>query len=986
MNISTPIAFFKDTVQPALEQLGWGSDEFRVQDEPIYQDADGTVFACNVPSSSPLIVALLASHEDDHGRRWLGNIGYNARAPLAVGLSSNRALLIAPHMIRSGREAPPQPEFAFGSTVEDGIAAPHVVRQIDGSDLKQALFQLGITPLEVAQVALLGGIYSATGFHRRDPVDRALIDHLISVRQELLREEPVNGTSDEEYFRLDDCFLRLVGSLLFVRSLEDRKVLASLPVGSLLSLAHHSDLLAALRHLTEPIRRLYGTEVVPHVDYPWQSVGAIRRLIKLLYFDPSRKASFNFALLDEDILAILYQRYLQYLLTRRRERAQTRLLGREDREATYVRRKLGIYYTPRSVVDIVRAVIDAEMHGNRVAPSVLDPASGAAAFLRPMMLWMHSRWDQLSAEELAGQIVGLDEDPRAVTLAKQALARGLEKHTEGRIPELGIYRGDFLENAPDGSPAPAGQLWEQRFDVVVGNPPFLSHANLKKEDPERTRKLREDFSSVVGKETNLAAYFIFQALRVLRSGGLLGMVVPRVMLRGDNYEQLRKTLLRMAEVVAVVDFGVEQIFEDPSITTALLFLRRRATDLEQPATMKARSILTLRYREDYAPLIARALQGTARAAELDGVLLEASCHARPKGPWLLLSNSGERAEALLTTGDIKAESVLRMEYAVDIMAGNGKALLFDEVVGEEGPVAQVWSHKLKKNVLVERELLRPAILSRNIQRFRFGGGKAQTYVFYPYLPDGTPVREDEILGPDSKFPHAARLIAGLELVLRAVRGHPSGVWYGPRNIRPTAVWHNAKTRASFADTMLVRRREDRIPRVAPVRTDDGIPIGALLTFAVRREYTSNVERFLAFFNSSLMNWYLIMTVPEFGQGGYARTSLATFRPLRFPRTFFEADALPLASSLALLADVGSPTSPAQILRLEKEVDDWVYAAFGFDDLLRERIRSEVLGFTSNPAFKSALYRSAVARATINTSLEVGPEFEPTQFVDRAGSA
>jgi hypothetical protein len=325
----------------------------------------------------------------------------------------------------------------------------------------------------------------------------------------------------------------------------------------------------------------------------------------------------------------------------------------------------------------------------------------------------------------------------------------------------------------------------------------------------------------------------------------------------------------------------------------------------------------------------------------------------------------------LTTGNVEIDSVLKMEYAVDIMAGNGKALLFDEQGDKQSPVARLWSHYLSEEVLIERELLRSAVRSENIERFRLKEGGPRTYVLYPYGLDGQPISEEEVFGGNTEFVHAANLLKRMERDLKAVKGRTTGVWYGPRNIRPSAVWHHFHAREGFANTMLVRRRTDRISRTAPVPTTGGVPIGALLTFAVRREYAADTERFLAFLNSSLMSWYQIMTAPEFGRGGYFRTSLASFRPLRFPTAFFDADPAPLRTSLAVLSNPDASVSPAQILRLEKRLDDWVYSALGFDDLLRERIRSEVLSFTANAAPKNPLYESVIRRAGIETALEVG---------------
>ena len=57
-------------------------------------------------------------------------------------------------------------------------------------------------------------------------------------------------------------------------------------------------------------------------------------------------------------------------------------------------------------------------------------------------------------------------------------------------------------------------LSDDGFDVVVGNPPFRSHQMALAHDTDAADALRRAYPEVVGGETNLAAFFLAQGMRV----------------------------------------------------------------------------------------------------------------------------------------------------------------------------------------------------------------------------------------------------------------------------------------------------------------------------------------------------------------------------------------------------------------------------------------------------------------------------------------
>jgi SAM-dependent methyltransferase len=143
------------------------------------------------------------------------------------------------------------------------------------------------------------------------------------------------------------------------------------------------------------------------------------------------------------------------------------------------RRRLGAWYTPP---DLVRVVVAEVLFPG--ARSAVDPACGDGRFL--------------AATGLPEQ-VGVDLDPTTAFIHDDALTRD--------------WRG-------------------QTFDVLVGNPPFLN--------PLRRRTGRADRDRVAGGPyVNTAAEFLALAMRLVRPGGRIGLVLPASLLSARDAAAVR---------------------------------------------------------------------------------------------------------------------------------------------------------------------------------------------------------------------------------------------------------------------------------------------------------------------------------------------------------------------------------------------------------------------------------------------------------------
>ena len=201
------------------------------------------------------------------------------------------------------------------------------------------------------------------------------------------------------------------------------------------------------------------------------------------------------------------------------------------------RRRAGAHYTPAAVA---RALVDFASEDHDVgAPVVCDPAVGGGAFLLAAAERLHAAG--LSRERIVRELCwGIDVDPLAASVARASLAlwAGVD------APELDehIVASDALLD----------HRWPQRFDLVVGNPPFQ---NQLERDTARAAEyrdqLRDCFGDAASGYVDSAALFLLRSLRLVRRGGRVALVQPHSTLVARDATPTRRRVLDEARIVGV---------------------------------------------------------------------------------------------------------------------------------------------------------------------------------------------------------------------------------------------------------------------------------------------------------------------------------------------------------------------------------------------------------------------------------------------------
>ncbi|OUM03820.1 HsdM family class I SAM-dependent methyltransferase [Variovorax sp. JS1663] len=192
------------------------------------------------------------------------------------------------------------------------------------------------------------------------------------------------------------------------------------------------------------------------------------------------------------------------------------------------RKARGAFFTPEEIAEFI-----VQWAVRRPTDRVLEPSCGEAAFLLPA----GKQLKQLGATagDLAGQLHGQDIHPASVQAAASLLAAS--------NCTASLQTGDFFSRRS-----------EPRFDVVIGNPPYVRYQNFS--GASRALALEAALRQGVrlnGLSSSWAAFTV-HAASFLKPGGRLGLVLPAELLSVQYAAQVRTFLLKRFGSVRLVLF------------------------------------------------------------------------------------------------------------------------------------------------------------------------------------------------------------------------------------------------------------------------------------------------------------------------------------------------------------------------------------------------------------------------------------------------
>lgn len=214
-------------------------------------------------------------------------------------------------------------------------------------------------------------------------------------------------------------------------------------------------------------------------------------------------------------------------------------------------RKLrGSYYTPDWIAGFVACWIKSyDIH------SILEPSCGDGVFFEQTI-------KKLPIEKI--ELVGFDTDIKAIKACHTRLS--------GSNARFLLHNQDFLAWAIKNIQAKV----PQKFDAVVGNPPFVRYQYLDEGQQTNAQKIFELLGMKFTKHTNLWIPFVIASIEFLSPGGVIGMVIPSEILHVLYAQGLREYLLSSCGRILLID--PEDLWFDDTLQGAMLLMAQKKND------------------------------------------------------------------------------------------------------------------------------------------------------------------------------------------------------------------------------------------------------------------------------------------------------------------------------------------------------------------------------------------------------------------------
>lgn len=240
----------------------------------------------------------------------------------------------------------------------------------------------------------------------------------------------------------------------------------------------------------------------------------------------------------------------------------------------------GVYYTPKIIVDyILENTLKKHNVVKNPYPKVLDISCGCGNFLLEAYDILYNLFekniyklkdtygeeywqiDNIHNHIISNCIYGVDIDENAIEILKKSLINKSKNH---KVDKLNIYITDGLKKP-----------WKNKFDYIIGNPPYIGHKNL---DKEYKKYLLENYSQVYKDKADVYFCFYKRIVDVLDKDGISSIITPRYFLESPSGKLLRKFMKDNTKIQEIVDFLGANIFRNIGIASCIMTFRKQGTN------------------------------------------------------------------------------------------------------------------------------------------------------------------------------------------------------------------------------------------------------------------------------------------------------------------------------------------------------------------------------------------------------------------------
>lgn len=252
------------------------------------------------------------------------------------------------------------------------------------------------------------------------------------------------------------------------------------------------------------------------------------------------------------------------------------------------RNQLGQFATPPELARVAFNYIKSLLPTGTLI-RFLDPAVGTGSFISALF--------QCFPSTQIHKVVGYEIDP---LYGNSSLELWKDKGIE-------LHIADFTQATPPSTS-------EERFNLLICNPPYVRHHHLSQEGKQRLQKISSEIiGRKISKLSGLYCYFLYISHRWMAEDGFAGWLIPSEYMNANYGQQMRDYLLRYVTLLHVHCFNPNDVqFSDALVSSSLILLKKATPScdhivrftyggsLENPEVSKFISVEVLRKAERWS--------------------------------------------------------------------------------------------------------------------------------------------------------------------------------------------------------------------------------------------------------------------------------------------------------------------------------------------------------------------------------------------------